>query len=98
VDETYIRVRGRWTYLYRAVDRQGLAVDFLLSERRDIAASKRFFRRAIERHGAPERITLDGYPATHAEIAKLKKDGGGSVAKIFWLHQMLSLSYITDHY
>ena len=39
VDETYIRVRGRWTYLYRAVDKQGLAVDFLLSEHRDVSAS-----------------------------------------------------------
>lgn len=75
VDETYIRVRGRWTYLYCAVDRQGLTVDFLLSEHRDIAAAKRFFIRAIERHGAPERITLDGYPATHAAVAELKKSG-----------------------
>jgi transposase-like protein len=75
VDETYIKVRGRWTYLYRAVDRQGLTVDFLLSERRDIAAAKRFFIRAIEQHGAPERITLDGYPATHSSVAELKKSG-----------------------
>lgn len=43
VDETYIKVRGRWTYLYRAVDRQGLTVDFLRSEHRDVAAAKRFF-------------------------------------------------------
>jgi putative transposase len=75
VDETYIRVRGRWTYLYRAVDQRGLTVDFLLSEHRDIAAAKRFFTRAIERHGAPETITLDGYPATHSAVAELKKSG-----------------------
>src|SRR5215216_21674 len=75
VDETYIRVRGRWTDLYRAVDKQGLTVDFLLSERRDIAAAKRFFIRAIERHGTPDTITLDGYPATHAAVAELKKSG-----------------------
>jgi len=75
VDETYIRVRGRWTYLYRAVDRRGLTVDFLLSEHRDISAAKQFFTRAIERHGAPERITLDGYPATHSAVAELKKSG-----------------------
>ena len=43
VDEPYIRVRGRWTYLYRAVDKQGLTVDFRLSEHRDIAAAKQFF-------------------------------------------------------
>jgi transposase-like protein len=75
VDETYIRVRGRWTYLYRAVDRQGLTVDFLLSQHRDIAAAKRFFTRAIEHHCTPETITLDGYPATHAAVAELKKSG-----------------------
>jgi transposase-like protein len=75
VDETYIRVRGRWTDLYRAVDSQGLTVDFLLSEHRDIAAAKRFFIRAIERYGAPERITLDGYPATHSALAELTKSG-----------------------
>lgn len=75
VDETYIKVRGRWAYLYRAVDRQGLTVDFLLSERRDIAAAKRFFIRATERHGAAVSITLDGYPATHSAVAELKQSG-----------------------
>jgi len=63
VDETYIKVRGRWTYLYCAVDKQGLTVDFLLSEHRDIAAAWRFFTRAKEQHGAPNKITLDAYPA-----------------------------------
>jgi transposase-like protein len=48
---------------------------FLLSEHRDIAAAKRFFIRAIERHGAPERITLDGSPATHSAVAELTKSG-----------------------
>jgi transposase-like protein len=47
----------------------------LLSEHRDIAAAKRFFTRAIEQHGAPNKITLDGYPATHAAIAELKGSG-----------------------
>jgi transposase-like protein len=75
VDETYVRVRGRWTYLYRAVDRRGLTVDFLLSEHRDIAAAKRFFTRAIEQHGTPETITLDGCPATHSAVAGLKQIG-----------------------
>lgn len=75
MDETYIRVRGRWTYLYRAVDKQGLAVDFLLSEHGDIAAAKRSFTRAIEQHGSPETITLDGYLAAHAAAAELKEGG-----------------------
>jgi transposase-like protein len=47
VDETYVRVKGRWTYLYRAVDSRGQTIDFLLSAKRDAAAAKRFFRKAL---------------------------------------------------
>jgi transposase-like protein len=72
VDETHIRVRGRWRYLYRAVNKQGLTVDFLLSEDRDTEAAKRFLTQAINRRGSPERITVDGYPATHAALSELK--------------------------
>ena len=75
VDETYIRVKGKWTYLYRAVDKQGRTVDFLLSEKRDKAAAKRFFKKAIGNNGAPEKITLDGYEATHRAVADLKTAG-----------------------
>jgi transposase-like protein len=78
VGETFIRVRGKWSYLSRAVDKHGRTVDFLLSKHRDIAAAQRFFTRAIEQHSAPERITLNGYPATHTAIAELKKDGVAS--------------------
>ena len=73
VDETYIRVRGEWKYLYRAVDTQGNTVDFLLSEHRDIEAAKHFFTRAIERQGVPEKITVDAYAARHTAIGELKK-------------------------
>jgi len=74
VDETYIKVSGRWTYLYRAVDKHGHTVDFLLSEHRDIAAAKQFFTQAITQHGVPEKITVDGYPATHTAISELKRE------------------------
>ena len=47
VDETYIRVKGKWTYLYRAVDSAGASIDFLLSARRDAAAARRFFQKAL---------------------------------------------------
>jgi transposase-like protein len=97
VDETYIRIRGRWTYLYRAVDKQGLTVDFLLSEHRDIAAAKRFFTRAIEQHGAPERITLDGYPASHSAIAELKKDGVLRLETRVWTSKYLNNIIEQDH-
>ncbi len=75
VDETYIKVKGRWTYLYRAVDKQGQTVDFLLTEKRDIAAAKRFFIKAIENNAAPAKITLDGYEASHRAVAELKAEG-----------------------
>ena len=60
IDETYIRVRGHWMYLYRAIDSVGDTVEFFFSEHRDLAASRRFFRRALQRHGRPERIVIDG--------------------------------------
>src|SRR3712207_4587162 len=47
VDETYVRVKGRWTYLYRAVDSRGQTIDFMLATKRDAAAAKRFFQRAL---------------------------------------------------
>src|SRR5438270_276862 len=74
-DETYIKVKGRWTYLYRAVDKEGRTVDFLLSERRDVAAAKRFLRKAMKTHPAPRVITLDAYAASHRAISELKSAG-----------------------
>src|SRR5215212_2587742 len=62
VDETYVRVKGRWAYLYRAIDRDGRLVDTMLSERRDMAAAQAFFRSAKAATGAtPERVTTDGH-------------------------------------
>jgi transposase-like protein len=75
VDETYIEVKGQWVYLYRAVDKDGCTVDFLLSKRRDVAAAKRFFSRAAKQHGAPRVITVDGYAASHRAVTKLKAAG-----------------------
>ena len=74
-DETYIKVKGRWTYLYRAVDKHGRTVDFLLSERRDVAAAKHFFRKAMKNNGTPRVITLDAYAASHRAITELKSAG-----------------------
>jgi transposase-like protein len=62
VDETYLNVRGRWAYFYRAIDRDGTLVDTMLSEHRDMAAAKAFFRSAKAATGVlPERVTTDGH-------------------------------------
>jgi transposase-like protein len=68
VDETYVKIKGRWTYLYPAVDKEGRTVDFPLRAKRDVAAAKAFFRLAFRRQGRlPLKITLDGYQASHPE-------------------------------
>jgi transposase-like protein len=76
VDETYVKIRGKWAYLYRAVDRAGKTLDFRLSPRRDVAAAKAFFAKAIRTQGrAPATITLDGYAASHRAVREMKVDG-----------------------
>ena len=61
-DGIYLKVRGRWCYLYRAIDRDGRLVDTMLSERRDMAAARAFFRSATATTGAtPDRVTTDGH-------------------------------------
>ena len=77
VDETYVKVKGRWMYLYRAVDSRGQTIDFLLSAKRDAEAAKRFFRKALgQPHtGNPRTITVDKNPAYPKAVAELKNDG-----------------------
>ena len=77
VDETYIRVKGRWTYLYRAVDSRGQTIDFLLSARRDASAAKRFFRKALAQPHTvnPRTITVDKNPAYPKAVTEMKDDG-----------------------
>ncbi|MHB8449919.1 MAG: IS6 family transposase [Mycobacteriales bacterium] len=63
VDETYVKVSGRWAYLYRAVDQHGQVVDVLLSAHRDLAAARRFFTRALATGTVPVEVTTDRAPA-----------------------------------
>ena len=59
MDETYIKVKGSWKYLYRAVDKAGNTIDFLFRAKRDKAAARRFFEKAIGQNGSPETVTID---------------------------------------
>jgi transposase-like protein len=68
VDETYIKVKGQWKYLYRAVDKAGNTVDFLLRAKRDKAAAKRYFEQSIARNGVPETVTIDKSGANLAAL------------------------------
>jgi putative transposase len=79
MDETYIKVKGQWSYLYRAVDKSGQTIDFLLTEQRDERAAKRFLTQAIRRHGVPEKITIDGSEANEAAIKSYNQEHGTSI-------------------
>jgi putative transposase len=71
MDETYTRVKGRWTYLYRAVDKFGKTLDFMLSEKRDEAAATAFFKQAIENNGVPEKVVIDKSGANQAGLLNI---------------------------
>ncbi len=73
MDETYIKVRGEWAYLYRAVDRDGKTLDFMLSEKRDTAAATLFFAKALASSGIPLRIVIDKSGANGAGIKEVSK-------------------------
>jgi len=74
MDETYIKVKGVWKYLYRAVDEEGKTVDFLLTAKRDMAAAKRFFDKAMGANGDPEKVAMDKSGANKAAIDAINAD------------------------
>jgi putative transposase len=80
MDETYIKVKGQWRYLYRAVDKHGQTIDFLLTEHRDKEAALRFLKKAIRRNGVPETITIDGSDANAAAIKSYNEEHGTHIA------------------
>jgi transposase-like protein len=77
VDETYVKIKGKWYYLYRAVDSTGQTIDFLLSARRDARAVKRFFRKMLKAasHSSPRVINVDKNPAYPSAVEQLKEEG-----------------------
>jgi transposase-like protein len=74
MDETYIRVRGEWRYLYRAVDKDGNTIDFLLRAHRDKTAARRYFEKSIAQNGVPETVTIDKSGANPAALEAVNAD------------------------
>jgi transposase-like protein len=82
VDETYIKIKGTWYYLYRAVDSSGQTIDFMLSAKRDAGAAKRFFRKMLKapKHQSPRVINVDRNNAYPPAVEELKEEGVLSAA------------------
>jgi IS6 family transposase len=100
VDETYIRVRGQWRYLYRAIDKHGTPVDFLLSARRDLEAAKRFFRKALENQPllAPDRIGTDAASPYPPAITATRKAGLLARVPVHYVTKHLQQGIESDHF
>ena len=79
MDETYIKIKGTWHYLYRAVDKEGNTIDFLLTKKRDTKAAKRFLIKAIGSNGLPEKITIDKSGANKAAIEEYNRENETSI-------------------
>ena len=75
IEKSGLKVRGRWVYLYRAVDKAGQTVDFFLSRSRDVNAAKTFLRNAMNNRRTPTKITLDAYAASHRAVREMKEAG-----------------------
>ena len=92
IDETYIQVCGQWKYLYRAVDSQGQTIDFLMSARRDAAAARQFLEQALDLHGVPQKVSIDGSPANKAAVLEL----AATAAKPIELRQIKYLNNLIE--
>ena len=71
MDETYLKVKGAWKYLYRAVDKEGKTVDFLLTAKRDASAARHFFEKAMRHSEVPDTVTMDKSGANKAALDQL---------------------------
>lgn len=94
MDETYIKIKGQWKYLYRAVDTDGQTIDFLLTAKRDTAAALRFFRKAIRQHGEPEVVTINKSGASTAALATV--NGNKSEEEVITIRQNKYLNNLIE--
>ena len=89
VDETYVKIKGRWTYPYRAVASRGQTIDFLLSAKRDAEAAKRFFRKAL---GQPNTVNIvDKNAAYPKAAAEMTADG-----ELWWRSRLRQMKYLNN--
>jgi len=79
MDETYVKIKGKWAYLYRAVDKEGHTIDFLLTPNRDRPAAEAFLRKAIRTQGVPEKITIDHSGANTKAIEGYNRPNGTAI-------------------
>ena len=79
MDETDIKIKGQWKYLYRAVDRDGQTIDFLLTAHRNKKAARRFLQKAVRQHGLPDKVTLDKSGANTAALEALQEETGQAI-------------------
>src|SRR6187551_2006794 len=100
IDETYIRIRGQWRYLYRAIDKHGVPVDFLLTAKRDLEAAKRFFRKMLKDRPllAPDRIGTDGAAPYPPAITAARKDGLLPRDPLHYVTKHLQQGIESDHF
>jgi putative transposase len=91
MDETYVKVRGEWKYLYRAVDKEGNTVDFLMRARRNKAAAQRYFEKSIQQNGAPETVTIDKSGANLAALhaVNAERDTAIKIRQVKYLNNVV---------
>jgi transposase-like protein len=99
VDETYIKVKGKWTYLYRAVDKEGNTLDFVLRAKRDAKAASRFFKKTLKANHTqtPRVINVDKNPALSCAIDNLKNDDFLPTKTVFRQVKFLNNIVEQDH-
>ena len=100
VDETYVRIRGEWRYLYRAIDKHGEAIDFLLTVKRDLEAAKRFFRKMLKDGPllSPDRIGTDGAGTYPGAIAAARNEGRLARDPVHYVTKHLQQGIESDHF
>jgi putative transposase len=96
MDETYIKIKGKWHYLYRAVDKHGATVEFMVSKRRYKAAAKAFFRKAFLSNRRPLRINIDKSGSNKAALDSFNKPGWLTGKRPFVVRRVKNLNNVPE--